>query len=122
MLLSDEQVEQVEKLASLLSIEQIADFIGIADSTLRGKIKADARISGAYARGRAKAIATMARSVFRSAIEGNTTDARFYLQSHAGWSTATRQEHTGKGGGPIEHRVTSVVFTTPGQGAAQIEE
>lgn len=104
--ITDEQVEQIEKLAALLTQDQIADFLGISDRTLREKISRDPRISSAYARGRAKAISLMARSVFRDGLAGDSQAARFYLSTQAGWRETQKHEHTGEGGGPVEWIVT----------------
>ena len=111
---SDEQVEQIEKLAAVLSQEQIADFFGIHDETLRARIKEDEDIHRAYTRGRAKAVAGIAGGVIRAAQEGDMRAAQFYLQTQAGWSKKTQLEHTGEDGGEI---VVNLVPDEDGDGA-----
>lgn len=104
--ITDEQVEHIEKLAAVLTQNQIADFLGITDRTFREKLTTDARITSAYARGRAKAIAAMGRSVFRDGLAGDSQAARFYLSTQGGWRETQKHEHSGEGGGPIEWVVT----------------
>ena len=100
--ITDEQVAQVEKLAGILTQEQLADFLGIAERTLRDKFRADPRVSAAYARGRAKSIGAVARNLVQQALEGDSNAMRFYLATQAGWKETTRSEITGKDGGPVK--------------------
>ena len=86
--LSDEQVAQVEKLAAVLNHEQIADFLGIGDQTLRRRMREDSRVLEAYARGRARAIGNVAGNLIQQANKGNVNAARFYLETQAGWKTS----------------------------------
>jgi len=83
--LTDDQVVQVEKLAAVLTQEQIADFLGISERTLRNRIKDDERVLAAYARGRARAIHGVATNLVQQAEEGNVNAAKFYLETQAGW-------------------------------------
>jgi hypothetical protein len=83
---TDEQVAQVEKLAAVLNQEQIADFLGISERTLRDRIRTDPRISAAYKKGRAAAMANVAATLVKQAQSGNVTAAIFYLKTQAGWS------------------------------------
>jgi hypothetical protein len=84
--LTDEQVVSIEKLAAVLSIAQIADFLGIGERTF-GDIKdRDERVSAAYKKGKANAIANVAKGLLQRAIAGDNTAAIFYLKTQAQWN------------------------------------
>lgn len=83
--LTDEQVEQIERLAALLNQEQLCDFLGIPSRTFREICKRDERVSAAYKKGAAQAIGTVAQSLIRRATEGNVTAQIFFLKTRAGW-------------------------------------
>lgn len=53
--------------------------------------------------GRIKANDTVAKSLFKQAIAGNTTAGIWWEKTRAGRSE--RVEHTGEGGGPVKHSV-----------------
>lgn len=105
---TDEQIEQVEKLAAVLSQEQMADFFGIHESTLRQRFKDDPRVFRAYTRGRAKAVAGIAGGLIQAARAGDMTAAQFYLKTQAGWSTKDHVEVTGKDGAAIPTTLTII--------------
>jgi len=93
--LTPDQTDQVERLASVLTLEQIADFLGISDNTLRARMREDPKILAAYKRGKQRAIAGVATSLLQQAREGNTTAMIFYLKTQAGWRETQRVEHSG---------------------------
>jgi hypothetical protein len=103
--LTDEQVEQVEKLAAVLPQEQIADYLAITDRTLRQRIADDPRVSSAYKRGRAKAAEKIGSSLIQKALNGDTASMIFYLKTQCGWKETERHEHTGEDGGPLRFTV-----------------
>ena len=111
--ITDEQVAQVEKLAAMLPLAKIADFLGISETTLRERFRSDARISDAYSRGRANVEAAMARSVIVAGTNGDLAAAQFYLRTQAGWSDKQKHEVSGPEGGAIPHALT-VRFVRPG--------
>jgi hypothetical protein len=83
--LTPEQVEQVERLAAVLRMEDIADFLGISSDTLRRRMNEDPAVRQAYKRGRQRAIAGVATSLLQQARDGNLTAMIFYLKTQAGW-------------------------------------
>lgn len=87
--LTDEQVEQVEKLAEVLNIDQIADFLGISERTLERRLADDERVMAAYKRGKARAIEGVAKSLLQRARNGDNTAAIFYLKTQARWTERT---------------------------------
>lgn len=84
--LSDEQKAQIEAMAAFLSLDQIADFFGIARNTLSEIMKRDKEVSERYKKGKAKAIGSVAQSLLTQAKGGNLTAIIFYLKTQAGWN------------------------------------
>lgn len=87
--LDDDQLEQVEKLASMLSTEQLADFLGIGRTTFYEVMKRQPEVSERYKRGRAKVIGTVAKNLIQKATSGDNQAMIFYLKTQAGWKETT---------------------------------
>ena len=83
--LTDEQKAQVEKLASVLTKAQLADYFGMCENTYRKLENEDSELLEAYKRGKSKAIASVASNLVNQAQKGNTSAAIFYLKTQAGW-------------------------------------
>jgi uncharacterized protein (DUF2384 family) len=101
-----EEIEQVEKLAPLLTQAQIADYLGISDNTLRKRLQEDEAFFAAYARGRARAIGRVAGNLVQRAYGGDHKAQEFYLRTQAGWSDKAQVDVT-TNGKPI---VPEIVF------------
>jgi hypothetical protein len=99
--LSKEERAQVERLASVLSQEQMADYFGLAGNTFRAMMEREPDISEAYKRGRAKAIRDVAEGLIAKARGGDTASAIFFLKTQAGWRETDRLEVSGVNGAPI---------------------
>jgi DNA-binding CsgD family transcriptional regulator len=84
-----EELEQIERLASLLSQSQLADFFGISGRHFRRLMEKDDALRSAYKKGRANAIASVAGNLLRKAQGGDNTAMIFYLKTQAGWSEKT---------------------------------
>lgn len=95
IILTPDQVREVETLAALLSQDQIADYFGIARNTFRAICERDPEVFERYKRGKAKAIAHVANGLLQKARSGDTTSAIFYLKTHAGWREKAEIEHSG---------------------------
>ena len=93
--ISDAQRQEVETLAALLSQEQIADYLGISRNTFRAICERDPDIGERYKRGKAKAIAHVAKGLLQKARGGHTASSIFYLKTQAGWRETDRLEHSG---------------------------
>jgi len=106
--LTPEQIAQVETLASVLSQEQIADYLGIAKSTFQAILDRDPVVFGHYKKGKSKAIASVAQGLLKKALSGDTASAIFYLKTQAGWKETNVQEHTGANGGVIQVNTTAM--------------
>ena len=90
--LSEAQKAEIETLAALLSVQQIADYLGIARSTFFALLERDADIARRYRRGKAKAIAHVANGLLQRARAGDNTAALFYLKTQAGWRETIQVE------------------------------
>jgi hypothetical protein len=95
--LTPEQVEQVGKLASVLTLEQIADFLEISDSTLRRRMNEDKTVLTAYKKGRARAGAAIGGNIIQQARDGNITAAIFYAKTQMGWRETQNIDATIRG-------------------------
>ena len=82
---NDDQIEQVEKLASLLTKGQLCDYLGISEPTFRAIEKRQEEVSFAYKKGKAKAIVTVGSNLIKQAQKGNMTAAIFFLKTQGGW-------------------------------------
>ena len=100
--LTDEQIDQVEKLAAILNQAQLADFLGISQRTFQRRVAEDPRIMAAYKKGRSAGVASVATGLLKQARDGNTTAAIFYLKTQAGWKEKDALEITGAEGAAIQ--------------------
>lgn len=85
IVLSPEQVVEVETLAALPSQEQIADCYGIGRRTFRAICARDEEVLVRYKSGKAKTIAHVANGLLQKARAGCKTSSIFYLKTQAGW-------------------------------------
>ncbi|MDP8184396.1 hypothetical protein [Phocoenobacter skyensis] len=92
--LDEKQIAQVEALASVLTLEQIADYFGIARNTFTAICERQPEVFEHYKKGKNKAIASVAHNLIRQAQDGNTTAAIFYLKTQAGWKESQVIDHT----------------------------
>lgn len=96
--LSDEQAAQVEALASIMSLEMIADFLGISKVTFYAIMERQPEVSLRYKRGKANAIGSVAKSLLAKARSGDTASMIFYLKTQAGWRETQNMNHTSDDG------------------------
>jgi len=96
--LSDEEIAQVEALGAVLSIEQIADYFGIAKSTFYSIMERQPEVSLRYKRGKAKAIGSVSKGLLQKAQSGDNAAAMFYLKTQAGWRESSQVDHTSSDG------------------------
>lgn len=102
--LTDEQLAQVEALASVMSADLIADYLGMGRSTFYEVMKRQEGVSGRYKRGKAKAVGNVAQGLLKQAMDGNTTAAIFYLKTQAGWAETQKIDQTNDS--KIEHSLS----------------
>lgn len=103
--LNDEQLIQVEKLAGILTSEQLADFLGIARTTFYDVMKRQPEVSERYKKGRAKVFALVGKNLIQKAIEGDNTSMIFYLKTQAGWRETKEEEKE-----PVNESIQKVVI------------
>ena len=92
--LNDEELAQVEALASVLSTEQIADYFGIGRTTFYEIMERQEDVSVRYKKGRAKAIGSVSKGLLQKAQSGDNAAMIFYLKTQAGWKETQNIDHT----------------------------
>ena len=80
-----DQINLVEKLASVLTKAQLADYFEISENTFRAIEERQPEVSAAYKKGKSKAIASMGANLFSQGMNGNTSAAIFYMKTQGGW-------------------------------------
>lgn len=92
IVLRDEQISQVEALASVLSLEQVADYFGISKPTFYKIMERQPEVAERFKKGKAKAIVTIGKNLIEQAKDGNLTAIIFYLKTQAGWRETEQQD------------------------------
>ena len=92
MELTDEQMAEVETLAAVLNVAQMADYFGIGRTTFFSILNRDAEVSERYKRGRARAVGSIAQSLVTKARAGDTTAMIFFLKTQGGWRETVEVE------------------------------
>ena len=96
--ITDDQKQQIEKLAAVLTVEQLADFLGIGRTTFYEIMERDEEISVRYKRGRANAIGGVAKNLVQKAMNGDNAAMIFYLKTQAGWKEQQGIDHISSDG------------------------
>ena len=90
--LNDTQIEQLEALASFLTVPQIADYFMIAPRTFSRIMERQPEAMARYKKGKSNAIFSVANSLLNKARNGDTTAQIFFLKTQAGWSERTADQ------------------------------
>ena len=106
--LNEDDIEKVEKMAAVLTQDQIADYFGFTAKTLRNIMKRQPEVRTAYNRGKALAIMDVANNLVIKAQEGDVQAAKFFLSHQAGWSEKTKTEITGADGEDLKWTIEVV--------------
>lgn len=85
-ILDNEQLEQLEALASFLTIPQIADYFMIASRTFNRIIDRQPEAMARYKKGKSRAIVNVAKSLMSQIRDGEVAATIFFLKTQAGWS------------------------------------
>jgi len=117
--LSDEQVAQVEALASIMSLEMIADFLGISKVTFYAIMERQPEVSLRYKRGKANAIGSVAKSLLAKARSGDTASMIFYLKTQAGWRETQNMNHTSDDGSMSPPKRVEISFVNAASQATE---
>ena len=88
--LTPKQKTDVGRLAKMLNLDQMADYLGVSPRTLDNIIARDPEVSALYKSGRAKALVKVAGSLIRQAEQGDTRAQMFYLKTQGGWRETDR--------------------------------
>lgn len=95
-------IQEIEKHAAIgLTMQEIADCLGISVENLYRKKRERAEIADAIRRGRSQGTKVLLNTVFQKASKGDVIAAKFWLGVHANRSEKTVTELQGKDGGPI---------------------
>lgn len=92
IVLDDDQIEQVEKLASVLTKEQISDYLEISRPTFDAILVRQPEVNLRYKKGKAKAITEVGSGLLQKALDGDIASMIFYLKTQAGWSTEKKPD------------------------------
>lgn len=92
VILTDDQVIELQALAAVLTKAQVADYFGICENTLREIEKRQPEVSEAYKKGRVKQVASMGSNLIQMAKGGNVTANIFYLKTQGGWKEQEAEE------------------------------
>ncbi len=96
--ITDDELQQIEKLASVLSKQQIADYLGVGRTTFYDIEQRQPEVAEHYKRGKAKAIGSVAQGLLQKAQSGDTQSAIFYLKTQAGWKEKQDINHISEDG------------------------
>ena len=80
------QIKEVEELASYLTINQIADYLGISEDTFHEIKKRDSRVFRAYKKGKAKGIRHVSGKLRELIDSGDSSATIFFMKTQGGWS------------------------------------
>lgn len=108
--LTDDEKAQVEALASVLSIEQIADYLGISKVTFYAIMERDSTVAERYKRGKAKAISAVAQGLLQKARDGDTASTIFYLKTQAGWRETQHIDHSSTDGSMAPSKIEIIAL------------
>jgi hypothetical protein len=101
IVLTDEQITELETLAKDMTIEQIADHFGISERVFHEIKNRDSAVSAVYKKGKAAGIKEAAGLLWSRMRDGDTSSIIFYLKTQAGWSEKQQHEITTKATPPI---------------------
>ena len=96
--LDKSEIALVEKLAGVLTYEQLADLFGIAQRTFDNIRERQPEVDVAYKRGRAETIGKVAQSLIQDALDGDTTSRIFFLKTQGGWRETAKIDHVSSDG------------------------
>ena len=93
IVIDEDLCKKAETLAAQgLIMEQIANVLGMSETTLYDKKDKFSEFSQAIKRGKDKGIATVTSALFTKARAGDNTAMIFYLKNRAGWQDKIEKE------------------------------
>ena len=122
-LITDEQIEQIRVWAAAgVSIEKIADGLGMSETTFSARRKEDLRISEAYKKGRAEGIFHAASKLTDQMNLGDTTAIIFKLKTQDGWSTVEKRLKLEISGNSSPEEIINAAIDALAKGKITIQE
>lgn len=109
IVLTKEQKAEVQTLAAILNVEQIADYFGISRTTFFQIMDRDEEVSVLYKKGKAKSLGNAARNIITASNAGNVAASIFYLKTQGGWRETQQIDHTSSDGSMVPPKVQWVV-------------
>jgi DNA-binding CsgD family transcriptional regulator len=98
VVLTDKQKSELELLAAVLKLDQIADYFNIAHRTFDEILARDDDVAALYKRGKAKAIATVGSTLLSKARTGDNSAMFFYLKTQGGYRETSNLNHSSEDG------------------------
>ena len=96
VVLTDEQIKEIEEISAYLTCEQIADYFGIDTDTFLAIRKRQLEVFRLYKKGRVKKILAYAQKLETKAMghdtTGDTASLIFFLKTQAGWREKKEEE------------------------------
>jgi len=109
---TDEQLKELEILSAICTLDEIADYFGIARETFRQIKIRDEEVSSLYKKRRIQAKGVMGSRLFKKGvIEGDVTAMIFYMKTQGGWKEAKE-----------ETEQEQVIIETPEEKAERLKE
>ena len=84
--LTDDELDQLRRLAGLLNLDQVADYFAISLDNFEKMRKEDPEIMEIYKQGRAGLVGKVAQTLVQKALEGDTQSLMFYLKTQGRWT------------------------------------
>tara|TARA_R110000796_G_scaffold11776_3_gene39561 strand:- start:3374 stop:3763 length:390 start_codon:yes stop_codon:yes gene_type:complete len=107
--LDEQQINEVETLAAVLTTDQIADYFGISRKTFYNIMERDKAIFTRYKKGKAKAIGSIAGGLLNKARNGDLGAQVFFLKTQGGWKDTTAVEHTSPDGSMTPTKIERII-------------
>lgn len=86
VVLTDEQVKEVEELAGRLNCTQIADYFGISHDTFTEIRRRQPEVSRVYKKGKSNLLKWVVSKLVEKIEEGDAASIFFYLKTQSRWS------------------------------------
>ena len=84
--LTDDELDQLRRLAGLLNLDQVADYFAISQDNFEKMRKEDPEIMEIYKQGRANTIGRVAQTLVQKALDGDAQSLIFYLRTQGRWT------------------------------------
>jgi len=92
IILTDEQKKKVKQMASVCTIQQIADYLGVSRPVFFDILNRDEEVSILYKKGRVEGHNIVAGKLMDKIQNGDVTAMIFYLKTQSKWSNDKEEE------------------------------